>query len=124
MRYSSLELPRRCIAADHPGGLSHPSRRSFLGRSVAALAVEARIGPDASGRTTEPPRPTKVIDCHAHLQHHSRSTWEADDRKLIAAADRLGIDLLCCSLLTLRRPATAEQFRECNRRVVEAMKRF
>ncbi len=66
----------------------------------------------------------KVIDCHAHLQHHSRSTWETDDRKLIEAADRLGIDQLCCSCLTPRRPATAEQFRECNRWVLEATRRF
>jgi predicted TIM-barrel fold metal-dependent hydrolase len=67
---------------------------------------------------------SRVIDCHAHLQHHSRSSWEADDKKLVEAADRLGIDLLCCSLLTPRRPATADQFRECNRWVALARKRF
>ena len=65
-----------------------------------------------------------VIDCHAHLTHHSRSTWEEDDRKLIDAADKLGIDQLCCSILTPRRPSTPEGFRECNRWVVDATKRF
>ena len=65
-----------------------------------------------------------IIDCHAHLAHHSRSTWEDDDRKLIEAADKLGIDKLCCSILTPRRPSTPEGFRECNRWVAEAMNRF
>lgn len=50
--------------------------------------------------------------------------WEAEDRKLIVAADLLGIDQLCCSILTPRRPATAEGFRECNRWVLDGMKRF
>lgn len=75
-----------------------------------------------------PSRPSlgqsKVIDCHAHLTHRSRSSWQQDDRKLIEAADRLGIDQLCCSILTPRRPATADGFRGCNRWVADAMKRF
>lgn len=65
-----------------------------------------------------------VIDCHEHLSHRSSPTWAEEDRKLIDAADRLGIDQLCCSILTPRRPATAEGFRECNRWVAEAMQRF
>jgi predicted TIM-barrel fold metal-dependent hydrolase len=65
-----------------------------------------------------------VIDCHAHLHHHSRPSWEADDRSLIEVADRLEIDQLCCSILTPRRPATAEGFRECNRWVLDGMRRF
>ena len=65
-----------------------------------------------------------VIDCHAHLIHHSSSAYLERDRKLIDAADKLGIDQLCCSLLTPKRPATAEGFRECNLWVAEAMKRF
>ncbi len=72
----------------------------------------------------DPGRPRKVIDCHAHLHHRSRPTWKDDDRKLIEASDRLGIDQLCCSILTPRRPATAEGFRECNRWVADALKRF
>ncbi len=65
-----------------------------------------------------------LIDCHAHLTHRSRPTWKENDRKLIEAADKLGIDQLCCSILTPRRPSTSEGFRECNRWVAEAMKRF
>ncbi|MCX7804060.1 MAG: amidohydrolase family protein [Planctomycetota bacterium] len=65
-----------------------------------------------------------IIDCHAHLAHRSRPGWKEEDRKLIEAADRLGIDRLCCSILTPRRPATAEGFRECNEWVAQAMKRF
>jgi predicted TIM-barrel fold metal-dependent hydrolase len=70
------------------------------------------------------PRKGKVIDCHAHLTHRSRKTWEGDDRKLIEAADKLGIDQLCCSILTPRRPATADGFRECNRWTADGMRRF
>jgi predicted TIM-barrel fold metal-dependent hydrolase len=66
----------------------------------------------------------KVIDAHSHLYHHSRPDWAEADRKLIEAADKLGIDQLCCSILTPRRPASVEGFRECNRWVGEAMKRF
>jgi predicted TIM-barrel fold metal-dependent hydrolase len=65
-----------------------------------------------------------VIDCHAHLAHHSSPTWEADDRKLIEAADKLGIDQLCCSTLTPGFWATAEGFRECNEWTAQAMARF
>ena len=43
---------------------------------------------------------------------------------MIEAADKLGIDQLCCSILTPRRPATADGFRECNHWVAEAMRRF
>ncbi|MHC4404379.1 MAG: amidohydrolase family protein [Planctomycetota bacterium] len=67
---------------------------------------------------------TMVIDCHAHLYHHSKANWESMDKKLIEAADKLGIDQLCCSMLTPKRPATAEGFQECNRWVADAMARF
>lgn len=109
--------------------LSRPSksvsRRTFLKRSAAASAAigiaSRRL---AVGMEAGPGRPMKVIDCHAHLHHRSRSSWEADDRGLIDAADRLGIDQLCCSILTPRRPATAEGFRECNLWVRDGMGRF
>ncbi len=65
-----------------------------------------------------------VIDCHAHLTHRSKPTWAEDDRRLIEAADKLGIDKLCCSILPPKRPSTPESFRKCNRWVAEAMKRF
>ncbi|WP_235905278.1 amidohydrolase family protein [Tautonia marina] len=65
-----------------------------------------------------------MIDCHAHLHHHSQDDWERRDRNLIEVADRLGIDQLCCSMLTPRRPATPEGFRQCNAWVAEAINRF
>jgi predicted TIM-barrel fold metal-dependent hydrolase len=43
---------------------------------------------------------------------------------LIEVADRLGIDQLCCSILTPKRPATPEGFRECNAWVAEAIRRY
>jgi len=109
------------------------SRRSFLKRSAAmAVTLTSTAGRAASGAEggqsaatkTGPSRKTKVIDCHAHLRHRSRATWETDDRKLIEAADELGIDQLCCSILTPRRPATADGFRECNQWVADGMRRF
>jgi len=104
------------------------SRRTFLrGSAVAAVTIGAAALPSASGAAVRPSGPLRkgrVIDCHAHLSHRSRKTWEADDRKLIEAADKLGIDQLCCSILTPRRPATADGFRECNRWTADGMRRF
>jgi predicted TIM-barrel fold metal-dependent hydrolase len=109
------------------------SRRDFL-TSSTALVLGAAAQPSRSGWAAEQPVPAtpsvspsgrnKVIDCHGHLAHRSHATWEEDDRNLIAAADRLGIDQLCCSILTPRRSATAEGFRECNRWVADGMQRF
>jgi predicted TIM-barrel fold metal-dependent hydrolase len=109
------------------------SRRTLLKDSaatavaigVAALpstraAVEQSVPRTSSG----PLLKGKVIDCHAHLTHRSRATWEADDCKLIEAADKLGIDQLCCSTLTPHWPATLDGFRECNRWTADGMRRF
>ena len=115
------------------------TRRRFLQTTAAAggtagtilagaprLAAETSAPEPAAARGPAPaqPRPAPVIDCHAHLHHHGSPAWEANDRKLIDAADRLGIDRLCASILTPRRPATAAGFRECNAWVAEAMRRF
>jgi predicted TIM-barrel fold metal-dependent hydrolase len=89
-----------------------PSARTAVGEQTA------------SGASSGPPVKGKVIDCHAHLNHHSRATWEADDRKLIEAADKLGIDQLCCSTLTPHWPASLDGFRECNRWTAEGVRRF
>ncbi|MEN6578602.1 MAG: amidohydrolase family protein [Phycisphaerales bacterium] len=104
------------------------SRRTFLkGSAAAAVAMGTMPTPGArvaAGTSNAPLPQGKVIDCHAHLTHHSRSAWETDDRQLIEAADKLGIDLLCCSTLTPRRPATPDASRECNDWTADAMKRF
>ncbi|NQT15632.1 MAG: amidohydrolase family protein [Planctomycetes bacterium] len=101
------------------------SRRAFLQASAAGVAL---AGPclAATAEAAEPKeaKGAAVIDCHAHLAHHSSASWEEKDRKLIDAADRLGIDQLCASTLTPKRPATAEGFRECNAWLAEATERF
>jgi len=122
-------------AADEP----LPTRRRFLKHATATaslLATDlARTGGPARAELAiedqpepkskpEPERRPKVIDCHAHLAHRSKPSWADDDRALIDAADRLGIDQLCCSLLTPRKGATPEGFQECNRWALEATKRF
>jgi predicted TIM-barrel fold metal-dependent hydrolase len=103
------------------------SRRAFL-HAPTALAVpglvaatEIQPGKDLWAGL---PGLGKIIDAHSHLYHHSRRDWAEADRKLIDAADKLGIDQLCCSILTPRRPATVEGFRECNQWVAEAVKRY
>jgi predicted TIM-barrel fold metal-dependent hydrolase len=93
------------------------TRRLFLKHTAATWGT---VGGLAVGDNRKP----RVIDCHAHLYHHSRTTWEVDDRRLIEAADKLGIDQLCCSILTPRRPATVEGFRHCNQWAAEAQKRY
>ncbi len=109
-------------------GAACVSRRTFLKGSAAgamAMGITAIPTSQVAASVSSAALPDgKVIDCHAHLTHHSRSTWETDDRKLIEAADRLGIDSLCCSTLTPRRPATPEAFRECNQWTDDAMRRF
>ena len=104
------------------------TRRSFI-RGSAAVAGAALAGSHvtssvAEARASAGDKKSVVIDCHAHLAHHSASDYLEKDRKLIEAADKLGIDQLCCSILTPRRPATAEGFKECNAWAAEAVKRF
>lgn len=89
------------------------NRRIFLG-GLGTLSAAAQ--PAAQG--------VKVIDAHAHLYHHGGTGWSAGERKVIDAADKLGIDQLCCSILPPQRPATPESSRECNQWVAEAMRRF
>ena len=102
------------------------TRRRFLQGSAAAtvFAAGARGAPARAARDTPLPGAELVIDCHAHLHHHSASNWKDSDRLLIEAADKLGIDQLCCSILTPKRPATVEGFRQCNAWLSEAVQRF
>ena len=87
-------------------------RRTFLGSLALAGAAPAA------------PAGVRVIDAHTHLSHPSRATARDDDRRLIDAADKLGIDQLCCSILPPQRPAAPDSFRECNRWTYEAIRRF
>ncbi len=102
-----------------------PTRRELLlaaGSAGLGTALAARAGEKSAGILKE--IAPKVIDCHAHLQHRSRSSWPVDDRNLIKAGDVLGIDQFCCSILTPRRPATAAGFRECNQWLWDAMQSY
>ena len=97
-------------------------RRVLKGSAAAAGALLARR---AAAFHADPPwAGAAVIDCHAHFHHPARPDYRERDRLLIEAADKLGIDLLCCSTLTPQRPATVEGFREANRSLVEAIGRF
>ena len=64
------------------------------------------------------------IDCHMHVNGKERR-WGWDDNDLIIeAADRLGIDQLCCSIPMTRGMPTMEEVRACNDGVLEAMQRY
>ncbi len=105
-----------------PSGLQI-SRRGLLIGSAAATGVMVRGLAVSQADQTKDER-VPVIDCHAHLFHPSRADHLEMDRRLIEAADKLGIDRLCCSILTPKRPATVEGFRECNRALVAAIERY
>ncbi|MBL0158068.1 MAG: amidohydrolase [Bryobacterales bacterium] len=97
------------------------SRRSFGAGFVAApLSVSANVNPAPA----VPAPAVQVIDAHSHLAHHSNPSWAEADRQLIEAADALGIDQLVCSILSPRRPATPEDFRQCNDWVADAARRY
>ncbi|MDY0169674.1 MAG: amidohydrolase family protein [Thermoguttaceae bacterium] len=99
------------------------TRRSWLKGSAAAAGV--LLARRAAGFVDQPPAvKTVVIDCHAHFHNPARADYQERDRLLIEAADKLGIDQLCCSTLTPKRPATVDGFRECNRSLAEAIGRF
>ena len=127
-----MTIPQTARGAREPR--SHISRRTLLkGSAAAVVAIGTTALPPARGAAGDQPAPDtsnslprtgKVIDSHAHLTHRSRTTWEVDDRKLIDAADKLGIDQLCCSTLTPRWPATLDGFRECNQWTADGMRRF
>ncbi len=68
-----------------------------------------------------------VIDCHAHLTgEHTGITriWGRNDGALIAAAERVGIDVSCASILTTAMPAPLADFQECNRQMAAATQLF
>jgi len=65
------------------------------------------------------------IDCHMHVQG-KRSQWRRtwDNDKLIEAADKLGIDKLCCSIPLTTPTPTPDEVRKCNDDVLDAMKQY
>ena len=68
-----------------------------------------------------------VIDCHAHLSgEHTGITriWGSSDAALLAAAERVGIDASCASILTTAMPAPLADFQECNRQLAAVTQQF
>lgn len=64
------------------------------------------------------------IDCHMHVNGRKRNWgWDHNDR-VIDAADRLGIDKLCCSIPIISGMPTSAQVQACNDDVLECMKRY
>lgn len=89
------------------------SRRAFLG-TAAATTAPLRAAPAS----------VKVINAHDHLHHHGAQDWYEYDRRVIVAADKLGVEQICCSILPPERPTSLEGFRQCNQWLLEAMRRF
>ncbi|MBI3945643.1 MAG: amidohydrolase [Armatimonadetes bacterium] len=66
-----------------------------------------------------------VIDCHAHLSGggDGKGGISPYDEDVLEAADSLGIDAICASILC-ERPASVEGFQESNRKLAELVRRF
>jgi len=64
------------------------------------------------------------IDCHMHVSGTSRQWGWGDNDRIIDAADRLGIDRLCCSIPVTRGMPTMDEVRASNDDVLEAMHRY
>lgn len=64
------------------------------------------------------------IDCHMHVNGKRQNWgWDSND-KIIDAADRLGIDKLCCSIPIMKGMPKPDEAKECNDDVLECMKRY
>ena len=64
------------------------------------------------------------IDCHMHVNGRKRNWGWNNNDKIIDAADRLGIDRLCCSIPIVSGMPTPAQCQECNDDVLKCMKRY
>ena len=64
------------------------------------------------------------IDCHMHVNGKTRKWGWGDNDKIIDAADKLGIDKLCCSIPITSGMPSHEEAQACNDDVLEAMNRY
>lgn len=64
------------------------------------------------------------IDCHSHVRGGPWDIGSPSPKWLVEAADRLGIDSLCCSIPIGGRAAAPEEFRACNEDLLKAMKEY
>lgn len=103
-----------------------PTRREFLAGSAlsAGVVVAGQVWPAAAGEADRDRVAKKplVIDCHAHLDFRESPDAVGNDALILEAADKLGIDKLCCSVLC-KRPGTVEGFQAANRVMATAAKR-
>lgn len=97
-------------------------RREFLKGSAAAAALAAASWPAAVVRAGGGNRKGLVIDSHCHLSFRKSPDDRGNDDQVLDAADKLGIDRLCCSVLP-QRPATVEGFQTANRVMAAAARR-
>lgn len=96
------------------------NRREFIAGTVAAGAAMMASAFPAAGAGRQ--QKDLVIDCHAHLSFRASPADEGDEAAVLDAADKLGIDQMCCSVLP-KRPATLEGFQAANRVMAAAHKR-
>jgi len=90
------------------------NRREFLAVVAAAWPAANAFARSAAKNL--------VIDSHAHLSFRASPADEGNEALVLDAADKLGIDQLCCSILP-KRPATVEGFQTANRVMAAAHKR-
>ena len=102
------------------------TRREFLAGSAAStgILIAGQHWPDAAAAVQPGGKASKslVIDCHAHISLRRSPELPGDDALVLDAADKLGIDRLCCSVVPSR-PATVEGFQAANRIMAAALKR-
>lgn len=64
------------------------------------------------------------IDCHSHVGGTPPGLEGVAPSQLVEAADKFGIDELCCSIPIVGRMATPEEFRSCNEDVLRAVREY
>jgi len=66
----------------------------------------------------------RIIDTHVHITAgYDNPDGPSTEEAALAAADRFGIDILVCMVMTPK-PATPELFRKANNRTIAAMQRW
>jgi len=64
------------------------------------------------------------LDCHSHVKGGFWDYGGLTATSLVEAADKLGIDALCCSVPMNKPATTPEEFRACNDDMLRAMKEY
>jgi len=64
------------------------------------------------------------VDCHSHVASRFWDAGGMTPESLVNAADKLGIDILCCSTPIVKGMPTPEEFRASNEDLLKAMKDY